>query len=186
MPTSSSPSTVPRIWTVGHSTREWEAFVALLADSGIEAIIDVRRFPGSRRYPWFASETLAQQLPQAAIDYHWLPQLGGRRRAQPGSPNGAWRNAAFQGYADHLASDEFAEGLAIACEVASRRRAALMCAEAVWWRCHRRLIADLLTARGTQVCHILDVGKVQPHALHVDARWNGTHLTYPAAQSDLF
>ncbi|HBN54357.1 MAG TPA: hypothetical protein DD456_10165, partial [Stenotrophomonas sp.] len=96
------------------------------------------RFPGSRRYPWFAGETMANTLPAAGYDYLWLPQLGGRRRALPGSPNGAWRNAAFQGYADHLDSVEFADGLARLLELAARRRTALMCAEAVWWRCHRR------------------------------------------------
>src|SRR5690606_38348202 len=102
----------PTIWTVGHSTRPWEEFVELLRVHRIEAVGDVRRFPGSRRYPWFASESLARALPEEGIGCRWLPQLGGRRRAVPGSPNGAWRNAAFQGYADHMASAEFAEGLA--------------------------------------------------------------------------
>ena len=177
---------VPTLWTIGHSTREWDAFLALLEGEQIDAIVDVRRFPGSRRYPWFASEAMAAHLPEAGIDYRWLPQLGGRRRAQPGSPNGAWRNAAFQGYADHMTSAEFAEGLDAALELAASRRTALMCAEAVWWRCHRRLISDLLTVRGTQICHILAPGKVQPHVLHPDARRSGDHVIYPPAQTDLF
>lgn len=177
---------VPTLWTIGHSTREWDAFLALLQDERIEAIVDVRRFPGSRRYPWFASEAMAAHLPEAGIDYRWLPQLGGRRRAQPGSPNGAWRNDAFQGYADHMTSAEFAEGLDAALEPAASRRTALMCAEAVWWRCHRRLISDLLTVRGMQVCHILAPGKVQPHVLHPEARRSGDGVIYPPAQTDLF
>ncbi|MCD9008000.1 DUF488 domain-containing protein [Luteimonas sp. XNQY3] len=177
---------VDTLWTIGHSTRSWEDFLALLAHARIEAIVDVRRFPGSRRYPWFASETMAGQLPVSSIGYHWLPQLGGRRRAQPGSPNGAWRSAAFQGYADHMTSDEFADGLSQALAVAAERRTALMCAEALWWGCHRRLIADLLTHRGVEVRHILDIGKVQPHAMHPDARSAGADLIYPPAQASLF
>jgi len=180
-------SAVATVWTIGHSTRSWDEFLALLQGQGIEAVVDVRRFPGSKRYPWFASEAMAEHLPEAGVAYLWLPQLGGRRRAQAGSPNGAWRNAAFQGYADHMASDEFAEGLAAALELAAARRTALMCAEAVWWRCHRRLISDLLTARGTRVCHILDASHVQPHVLHPDARAeDGSSVIYPPAQGGLF
>jgi len=177
---------VATVWTIGHSTRGWDEFLALLGSCGIEAVADVRRFPGSRRYPWFAGEAMAQSLPAAGLDYLWLPQLGGRRRALPGSPNGAWRNAAFQGYADHLQSAEFAEGLALLLELAARRRTALMCAEAVWWRCHRRLIADVLTARGVEVLHILDAGHVQQHALTDSARLVDGRLVYPPPQDDLF
>lgn len=186
VPAIETRPTVTTLWTIGHSTRAWEDFLGLLAGEGIEAIVDVRRFPGSKRYPWFAAEAMAQQLPGAGIGYHWLPQLGGRRSAQPGSPNGAWRNAAFQGYADHMASAEFAEGLDAALELAATRRTALMCAEAVWWQCHRRLISDLLTARGTRVCHILGAKHVQPHVMHPDARIEGDGVIYPPAQSDLF
>ncbi|WP_343224992.1 DUF488 domain-containing protein [Luteimonas sp. MC1895] len=175
-----------RIWTIGHSTRSWEEFLELLAVHGIEAIADVRRFPGSRRYPWFASEAMASALPEAGIGYRWLPQLGGRRRAQPGSPNGGWRNAAFQGYADHTASAEFAEGLAQALELAQARRTALMCAEAVWWRCHRRLVADLLVHRGMEVLHVIDAKPPQPHPLNEAARPAGTLLVYPPVQATLF
>jgi len=174
------------LWTIGHSTRGWEEFLALLATQRIEAIADVRRFPGSRRYPWFAGETMAANLPAAGIDYLWLPQLGGRRRVQPGSPNGGWRNASFQGYADHLYSAEFAEGLEQLLQLAVRRRTAVMCAEAVWWRCHRRLIADVLTERGIPVLHILDAGHVQPHALTGNARVVDGRLVYPPEQQDLF
>lgn len=179
-------ASLPTVWTVGHSTRSWDDFLAILAAHGIGAIADVRRFPGSRRYPWFASEAMADALPAAGLEYRWLPQLGGRRKLVPGSPNGAWRNASFQGYADHLASDEFAEGLAAALELAARTPTALMCAEAVWWRCHRRLIADLLLHRGGEVLHILDIAPAQAHPMHPDAKGRGTGLVYPPVQAPLF
>lgn len=179
-------SGVASIWSIGHSTRSWEQFLALLAQQHIEAIADVRRFPGSRRYPWFAGETMAHSLPAAGIEYLWLPQLGGRRRVQPGSPNGGWRNTSFQGYADHLDSAEFAEGLALLLQLAGRRRTALMCAEAVWWRCHRRLIADVLTARGIPVLHILGSDQVQTHVLTGNVQQVAGRLIYPPQQKDLF
>ena len=177
---------LPTVWTVGHSTRSWDDFLGVLAAHGIGAIADVRRFPGSRRYPWFAGEAMAGALPAAGLEYRWLPQLGGRRRVLPGSPNGAWRNASFQGYADHLASGEFAEGLALALGMAERTRTALMCAEAVWWRCHRRLVADLLVHRGGEVVHVMDAAHVQPHPLNPDARGKGDVLVYPPRQEGLF
>ena len=171
-----------RIWTIGHSTRSWEAFLALLGLHRIEAIADVRRFPGSRRHPWFASDAMARELPKAGIAYLWLPQLGGRRRVRPGSPNGAWRNAAFQGYADHMASEEFSAGLQQATDLASRHRTALMCAESLWWRCHRRLIADLLCHRGWTVLHILDESAPRPHPMNAAAVPAGPDLIYPSGQ----
>ncbi|WP_313214542.1 DUF488 family protein [Stenotrophomonas acidaminiphila] len=174
------------VWTIGHSTRSQDDFLALLAGYGIQAVADVRRFPGSRRHPWFAGQTLAQTLPVAGVEYLWLPQLGGRRRVQPGSPNGGWRNAAFQGYADHLDSAEFADGLARLLELAARRRTALMCAEALWWRCHRRLIADQLSVHGIGVRHILDAGHAPAHVLTATARVVDGRLRYPPAQDDLF
>ncbi|OQP80309.1 hypothetical protein IA54_004915 [Xanthomonas phaseoli pv. syngonii LMG 9055] len=175
-----------KLWTIGHSTRTWEAFVALLRAHRIEALVDVRRSPGSRRYPWFASDTMAQALEAASVRYLWLPVLGGRRKAQPGSPNGAWRNAAFQGYADHMASADFGAGLEQAMATARERRTALMCAEALWWQCHRRLIADLLLHRRWQVLHILGDTAVQPHQLNADARPAGRDLIYPPRQDGLF
>ena len=174
------------VWTVGHSTRTWEAFIALLGAHGIEAIADVRRFPGSRRYPWFASESMATALPAVGVAYRWIPQLGGRRNVQPGSPNGAWRNAAFQGYADHTASPEFGEGLAELLQLAAGRRTAMLCAEAVWWRCHRRLVSDLLQHLGIDVMHILDEKPAQRHPGHPDARPAGERLVYPPPQAGLF
>ena len=186
MDAPAAPDAAPTIWTVGHSTLSIEAFLALLADYRIEAIADVRRFPGSRRYPWFASEALAQTLPAHGIEYAWVPQLGGRRRVQPGSRNGGWRNASFQGYADHLDSAEFAEGLAQVVALAARRRTALMCAEAVWWRCHRALIADVLKLRGWHVVHILDARHATAHPYTSPARIVDGRLDYAPAQEGLF
>lgn len=180
------PATLPTVWTLGHSTRSWEAFLAVLRAHRIEAIADVRRFPGSRRYPWFASDAMAGQLAGAGVAYCWLPQLGGRRKSQPGSPNGGWRNAAFQGYADHMTSAEFGEGLGIALALAGRHRTALLCAELLWWRCHRRLIADLLQHRGHTVLHIQDEQPAQPHPGNPAAQPRGPDLIYPPAQAALF
>ncbi|GAB3779107.1 DUF488 domain-containing protein [Dyella agri] len=179
---AASPAT---IWTIGHSTRTLEDFLALLAAFRIEAIADVRRFPGSRRQPQFTRDALAQSLPAHGIGYQWFPQLGGRRRPRTDSPNTAWRNAAFRGYADHLASTEFAEGLAALLAFAACQRTAVMCAEAVWWRCHRSIIADVLKQRGIEVIHILDLHHSVVHpwtsAAHVE---NGA-LSYTAPQSTL-
>jgi uncharacterized protein (DUF488 family) len=176
---SSGPH-VQAIWTIGHSTRPLEEFLALLAEYGIEAVADVRRFPGSRRYPHFARDALAQTLPARGIAYQWLPKLGGRRRAHPDSPNTGWRNESFRGYADHLASAEFAEGLAELLTLAARLRTTLMCAETLWWRCHRALIADVLRCRGTEVIHILDATHATPHPFTSPARIRDGSLSYPA------
>lgn len=174
-----------RIWTIGHSTRTLEEFLGLLAQHGITAIADVRRHPGSRRLPWFASEALAASLRAADIEYAWIPQLGGRRRPRPGSSNTGWRNASFQGYADHLDSAEFAEGLEHALELAGRRATALMCAEGVWWRCHRALISDVLKLRGFEVLHILDGGEPKPHPWTPVARVVDGRLDYGPRQGSL-
>ncbi len=181
-----APGTRPGwIWTIGHSTRSWEDFLALLRLHGIKAIADVRRFPGSRRYPWFSSEAMAGVLPRTDIQYLWIPQLGGRRKARPGSPNGGWRNAAFQGYADHMASDEFKAGLAQLVALASSHRTAMLCAELLWWRCHRRLISDLLQHRGWTVLHILDESTPKSHPGNEAAIPRGEDLIYPLAQDAL-
>jgi len=134
---------MPEILTVGHSTHELSELVALLSGAAIEAIADVQRFPGSRRHPQFASASLAQTLPQAKIGCLHLSELGGRRAPRADSPNTAWRNDSFRGYADHLPSHEFTVGLSRLEAMAAANRTAIMCAEAVWWRCHRRLLADV-------------------------------------------
>ena len=173
------------IWTIGHSTRTLEEFLALLATYSIGAIADVRRFPGSRRWPQFARDALAVTLPAQGIGYQWFPALGGRRRAKPDSPNTAWRNAAFRGYADHLASAEFAEGLAALLDFAAHQRTAIMCAEAVWWRCHRAIIADVLKQRGIEVVHILDLHHSAAHPWTSAAHIENGGLSYAAPQSTL-
>ena len=174
------PATPATIWTIGHSTRPLEEFLGLLDHYRIQAIADVRRFPGSRRWPQFARDALAASLPAHGIGYQWFPELGGRRRVQPDSPNTAWRNAAFRGYADHLASAEFAEGLAAMLVFAARQRTAIMCAEAVWWRCHRSIIADVLKQRGIEVVHILDLHHSVVHPWTSAAHIENGELSYAA------
>jgi uncharacterized protein (DUF488 family) len=173
------------MFTVGHSTHALDAFVALLRGAGVEAVADVRRYPGSRRSPWFAREALAASLPGEGIEYVHLEPLGGRRSVVPGSPNGGWDNAAFQAYADHMATPEFAAGLAQLERLARRRATAVMCAEATRWRCHRRLIADALVVRGWTVRHIGPDGGLTGHELtHFAVVEHGT-LTYPPVQTEL-
>jgi len=169
------------VWTVGHSTRALNAFVELLTRYRLEAIADVRRFPGSRRYPQYAGPALAASLAEHGIDYRWLPLLGGRRRAAADSPNTAWRNAAFRGYADYIQTADFAEGVEQLLELAGRARTAIMCAEAVWWRCHRALIADVLRVRGIEVVHILDLEHTTVHPFTSAARIVDGRLTYAAS-----
>ncbi|WP_313271962.1 DUF488 domain-containing protein [Stenotrophomonas sp.] len=173
------------VWTVGHSTRTWEAFREVLRVHEITTVVDVRRFPGSRKFPWFGSDAMSTQLPLDGIGYHWVPQLGGRRSVQPESPNGAWKSASFQGYADHMASAEFADGLEQALTAAAESRTALMCAELLWWRCHRRLISDLLVHRGHQVLHIQTERAAEPHQLNPMAQAAGEGLIYPPLQLGL-
>ena len=175
------PST---IWTIGHSTRSIDEFIALLVDYGIEVLADVRRFAGSRRFPQFGEGALRASLAEHRIAYHPLPALGGRRRPLPDSPNVAWRNASFRGYADHMASREFADGLRELVDVAHRARTALMCAEAVWWRCHRALIADALKTRGDEVIHILDAKHAVPHPYTAPARIVDGKLSYRTTAED--
>ena len=169
------------IWTIGHSTRPIEEFLGLLAGARIAAIADVRRFPGSRKHPQYGKDALAAALAAHSIGYHWLPALGGRRRASPDSPNTAWRNASFRGYADYMSSAEFEHGMTLLLKVASTARTAVMCAEAVWWRCHRSMIADALCARGIEVVHILDAKHRVVHPMTAPARIVRGELTYGAA-----
>lgn len=166
------------IWTIGHSTRSADELLAVLAAFEIELVADVRRFPGSRRLPQFGSAALEQSLEAHGIAYRWLPSLGGRRRPDPDSPNVAWRHAAFRAYADHVASEEFAEGLFELLMVAGGLRTAVMCAEVLWWRCHRRLIADVLTSLGIVVVHIQDATKAEEHRLAAPARMVDGQLSY--------
>jgi uncharacterized protein (DUF488 family) len=173
------------ILTVGHSTHDAGSFVSLLRGAGIEALADVRRFPGSRRMPWFNEGTLRATLAEAGIAYLHLPELGGRRSPVPGSANAGWRVGQFQGYADHMASEEFAAGLERLIAVASERRTAVMCAEALWWHCHRRLLSDALLALGWRVVHVGPTGRREQHGLTEFAVVEGERVTYPPAQLEL-
>ena len=174
-----------RVFTVGHSTHELRQLTALLLDAGIECVADVRAHPGSRRMPWLSREALARRLPESGIDYIHLPELGGRRRPRPDSPNRGWEVEAFRGYADHMAGDEFAQGIGRLESLAGERPTAVMCAEGLWWRCHRRLIADALAARGWDVVHIAPDGATTAHQLTDFAVVEGTQLRYPAGQAAL-
>lgn len=170
------------VWTVGHSTHTSEAFVALLAAHDIAQVADVRTVPKSRRNPHFHTDALARDLAAREIAYEHLPRLGGWRPTRPDSPNGAWRNDSFRGYADHAMGEEFATGLAQLRELAAARRTAMMCSEALWWRCHRRLIADRLVVAGETVCHIDSNGGVSKHRLTSFAVVGpDRQITYPAS-----
>jgi len=168
------------LWTIGHSTREWEVFAGMLREAGIEALVDVRRFAGSRRNPQFSPLAMAPALEAAGIDYVPMPEFGGRRTPRPDSRNGAWRVAAFRAYADYMAGPEFVLARERLMRLAHERRVAVMCAEAVWWRCHRRLIADDFVARGWTACHLMAPGRCEAHVLNPDARMVDGVLQYPA------
>lgn len=157
------------LYTIGHSTRGIDELLALLGEHGVETLVDVRRFPGSRRHPQFSREAFAASLAAAGIDYVHEPDLGGRRQPRPDSPNTAWRVAAFRGYADHMTSAEFGAAFERLLERAARSRSVILCAEAVPWRCHRRLIADAAVAAGVEVTHILGQGRAERHLLDANA-----------------
>lgn len=175
-----------RALTIGHSTHPLDEFIALLIEHGVTRIADVRLTPRSGHNPQFNREALADALPRHGIDYVHLPALGGRRRPTPDSPNGGWEHPAFRGYADYALTDEFAAALAELCALAEERPTAVMCAEAPWWRCHRRLIADRLTALGWTVCDIGPDGTLTAHELPPFAVVSaGGAVTYPPAQGAL-
>lgn len=170
-----------RIRTIGHSTRTIEEFISLLKANEIKLLVDVRAWPGSRRYPQFNREVLAESLSANGIRYEHFSELGGKRKSKPDSRNTAWRNASFRGYADYMETEQFHKGierlLEFSREVGST---AIMCAEAVWWRCHRSLIADHLKSRGVEVMHILAANKVEPHPYTSAARIVNGELSYAA------
>lgn len=166
------------VWTIGHSTREIDEFLQLLVPFRIDILVDVRTYPGSRRYPHFNKENLARSLTAANVDYLHIPELGGRRKTRPDSQNVAWRNESFRGYADYMETHAFREGIDRLLELASQRRTAIMCAEAVWWRCHRSLIADYLKVEGVTVTHILGLGKSEEHPFTSAAQIVNGKLSY--------
>ena len=166
------------VWTIGHSTRSIDEFIAILKSFSIETLVDVRSFPGSRRYPHFNREALAASLREAGVAYVHLKELGGRRRARRDSLNMAWRNESFRGYADYMETDAFGDGMDRLLDIARRQRTAIMCSEAVWWRCHRSLISDYLKAKGVDVIHILAAGKSAAHPYTSAARILNGELSY--------
>jgi uncharacterized protein (DUF488 family) len=173
------------VYTVGHSTLSLDAFLTLLDTGAIRTVADVRRFPASRRHPHFAREALAGALEQAGIRYVWLPGLGGHRRGRPGSPHVGWRSASFRAYADHMETDEFGGDLARVIELARDRPTAVLCAEAVPWRCHRQLVADALVARGVEVRHLISGAQPEAHRLTPFARLDGHRVVYDRGQLGL-
>ena len=176
----------PTVYTVGHSTRTLDELVAVVEQAGVRELIDVRLLPRSRRHPHLAGEALARSLPARGIAYAHEPRLGGFRRPRAGSPNSGWEHPAFRGYADHMASPEFLAGLARLQQLARERTACVMCAEAQWWRCHRRLIADALLVRGWRVLHLGLASTPLVHELTPFAVVGPAHaLTYPAPQGEL-
>ena len=167
------------VWTIGHSTRDIDNFISLLEENRIKLVADVRMFPGSKRYPQFNRESLAGSLRQSGICYEHFPELGGRRKTRLDSRNTAWRNASFRGYADYMETTEFHKGIERLLDLAKDSGSvAIMCAEAVWWRCHRALISDYLKAHGIEVIHILDRGKTEPHPYTSAARIVNGGLSY--------
>ncbi|MEV5414252.1 DUF488 domain-containing protein [Thermopolyspora sp. NPDC052614] len=159
------------VFTVGHGARPIEAFLAVLREARVSTLVDVRRFPGSRRHPQFGREALADALAGAGIGYEWAGEaLGGRRSRRPDSRHTALRHGAFSGYADHMDTPGFRAAASELAERARVERLAVMCAETLWWRCHRMLIADALAMRGATVTHLLDVGRREPYRPHPTVR----------------
>jgi hypothetical protein len=177
---ASSFNMPPVLYTVGHSTRTADAFIGLLEAHGVTSLADVRTVPGSRHNPQFNGETLAASLAARGIGYVHLPGLGGFRRASADSPNAGWRNVSFRGYADYMQTPAFADSLANLLALAADETVAVMCAEAVPWRCHRSLIADALVVRGIRSEEIVSETKTTAHELTPFARVDGTAITYPA------
>jgi uncharacterized protein (DUF488 family) len=172
------------IWTVGHSTLSIEDFLARLRSFQIDLLADVRSFPGSRRYPQFNKENLSTALADAGISYEHLRELSGRRRPRPDSLNMTWRNESFRGYADYMETEEFRAGLETLLQLARNQRVAIMCSEAVWWRCHRSMISDYLKVKGIEVTHIMNEGKAEPHPYTSAARIINGELSYRGVLSE--
>ena len=166
------------LWTIGHSTREWAVFASMLGEAAIEVLVDVRRFAGSRRSPQFSGETMARALPDAGIDYIAMVELGGRRAPHKDSTNTAWRNTSFRGYADYMDTPEFDAACGGLEALARERRTAVMCAEAMWWQCHRGLIGDRFKVRGWEVVHLMAPGRSEPHPYTSAARIVDGRLDY--------
>jgi uncharacterized protein (DUF488 family) len=172
------------IWTIGHSNRKIEEFLGLLKTHQIAFLADVRRFPGSRRYPHFNQEALDRSLGEVEIQYMHFPELGGKRKPRADSHNMAWKNLSFRGYADHIESEEFQTALRHLKDFAARQNLAVMCAEVLWWQCHRSLIADVLKSQGARVLHILGATKIEEHPYTSPAKIVDGRLSYAAEGDD--
>ncbi|MEO6289888.1 MAG: DUF488 domain-containing protein [Ginsengibacter sp.] len=166
------------IWTIGHSTRSLDEFVAMLHSFNIDEIADIRSFPGSRKFPQFNKEALEISLPQNNIRYVHIKDLGGRRKANPDSKNTGWRHTAFRSYADYMETGAFKDGTEELVKIATKQRTAYMCSEAVWWRCHRSMVSDYLKLRGWKVMHIMSIGKATEHPYTAPARVVDNELNY--------
>lgn len=171
--------------TIGHSNRPIEEFIALLRQNGVQCVLDIRTVPKSRHNPQFAQDQLPASLNEAGIAYRHLPSLGGLRHPRKDSPNGAWRNTSFRGYADWMQTAEFQASVDAVAEMARTTRVALMCAESVPWRCHRSMVADALCVRGVRVEHIIGPQTPKPHSVTPFAHVEGTRITYPPEQAEL-
>ena len=176
----------PTLWSVGHGTRSIEELVGILQAAGIECLVDVRTAPGSRKHPQFGKDELAASLAAAGIEYVWRKDLGGFRKPNPPgeSPHTALTSPGFRGYADHMDTEDFDLALRWLIASARKRRTAFMCAESLWWRCHRRLLADALAARGCTVLHLMGRGSPVPHRLHPAARIEGHRVVYDLDQPE--
>jgi uncharacterized protein (DUF488 family) len=172
------------IWTIGHSNRSIDAFIELLQAHRIEVLADIRRYPGSRSQPQFNEGALAESLRGAGIEYALMTDLGGRRQPRADSHNTAWRSDQFRGYADYMETEEFAQAITRLVELGKNKRIAIMCSEAVWWRCHRSLVADYLKVRGIEVLHISSVGAAKPHPFTSAATVEGGQLSYHGLLSE--
>jgi uncharacterized protein (DUF488 family) len=167
------------LFTVGHGTLAADDLLDLVRGAGIELLVDVRSYPGSRRNPQFGRERMAAWVPEGGVDYRWEPRLGGRRRVRPDSVNVVLRNDSFRGYADHMATAEFRAGLDEVLAAAALRPTAVMCSETVWWRCHRRLLADTaVLVDGVAVRHLMHDGRLVEHPVTDGARRDGAHVVY--------
>lgn len=174
------------LYTIGHSTRTLDELVAILKAHGVKTLADVRSIPKSRHVPQFNQDSLKIELPKHKIHYLPIPELGGRRHTRKDSINGAWRNASFRGYADYMQTPEFAAGIEELIKIAQKSPTAIMCAEAVPWRCHRSLIGDAMLVRGWTVLDLMDTDKQPPHHLTPFAKVTGLKITYPPQDTDLF
>jgi uncharacterized protein (DUF488 family) len=166
------------IWTIGHSTRNIENFIDILKSFNIELLTDVRSLPGSNRFPHFNKESLEISLKERSVDYTHIPLLGGRRSVKKDPQNQAWKNKSFRGYADYMETEQFKEGIDVLLKLSENKRTAIMCAEALWWRCHRSMISDYLKSLGITVHHIMDISKSEEHVYTAPAKIVNGVLTY--------